>query len=364
MFAQGAAYNGIDGYINVPIAKQYRHNEIQFGVSHAYNGSASIQTDENRYEMDFKTVYAINNKNQVALNLVNPRTFVLHYQFTISDEFSPYQLGVGLKNINSEPFSTWNDNTFKQEVNMSPYIVNTFYTDKTTFSIGYGVRAFEHKVKSLSGIGKFIENLNGVFFGFEFKEKAISIMGEYDGKDINFGLKIKPSDTFEFNIGLTEQFIEGDFNPQHEMAPKRQITFGISSRNLFSHNDYFNKKIRDLNLKVAKLESRELERITQQKKKIEEKLITEDDILKAKVANLYSESLLKYNNRNYSKSIELLQQALKIDPNNIMILSRIGSVYYTYGFLDHAAFYWKKAYKLNPNSPDLNHVKEFISKYQ
>ena len=78
------------------------------------------------------------------------------------------------------------------------------------------------------------------------------------------------------------------------------------------------------------------------KKKIEEKLITEDDILKAKVANLYSESLLKYNNRNYSKSIELLQQALKIDPNNIMILSRIGSVYYTYGFLDHAAFYWKK----------------------
>ena len=47
-----------------------------------------------------------------------------------------------------------------------------------------------------------------------------------------------------------------------------------------------------------------------------------------------------------------------------MILSRIGSVYYTYGFLDHAAFYWKKAYKLNPNSPDLNHVKEFISKYQ
>ena len=245
MFAQGA-YNGIDGYINVPIAKQYRHNEIQFGVSHAYNGSASIQTDENRYEMDFKTVYAINNKNQVALNLVNPRTFVLHYQFTISDEFSPLPIRCWTKNINSEPFSTWNDNTFKQEVNMSPYIVNTFYTDKTTFSIGYGVRAFEHKVKSLSGIGKFIENLNGVFFGFEFKEKAISIMGEYDGKDINFGLKIKPSDTFEFNIGLTEQFIEGDFNPQHEMAPKRQITFGISSRNLFSHNDYFNKKFETL----------------------------------------------------------------------------------------------------------------------
>ena len=113
---------------------------------------------------------------------------------------------------------------------MSPYIVNTFYTDKTTFSIGYGVRAFEHKVKSLSGIGKFIENLTVCLV--EFKEKAISIMGEYAVK-ILILVKIKPSDTFEFNIGLTEQFIEGDFNPQHEMAPKRQITFGISSQICF-----------------------------------------------------------------------------------------------------------------------------------
>ena len=61
-----AAYNTTDSYINVPIAKQYRLNEIQFGMSHAYNGSASIQEDEDRYEMDFKTVYAINNNNQVA----------------------------------------------------------------------------------------------------------------------------------------------------------------------------------------------------------------------------------------------------------------------------------------------------------
>ena len=261
----GAAYNSTDSYINVPIAKQYRLNEIQFGMSHAYNGSASIQQDENRYEMDFKTVYAINNKNQVALNLTNNNRFLAHYQFTVSDGFSPYQIGVGLRNITDRPFSTWNDDKYIEDVNMSPYIVNTFYSEKTSFSIGYGLRAFQHKSQSLTGIGKFVENLNGIFFGFAYTEKIVSIIGEYDGKDINFGIKVTPSEFYEFNIGLTEQFIDGDFNPQHNMAPKRQITFGISSRNLFSHNDYFNKQIRELNLKIAELEKKELKRVDQQK---------------------------------------------------------------------------------------------------
>lgn len=358
-----AAYNATDSYINVPIAKQYRLNEIQFGMSHAYNGSASIQEDKNRYEMDFKTVYAINNKNQVAINLVNNHRFLAHYQFTLTDTFSPYQIGVGLKNITDSPYSTWNNNQFIEDVNMSPYIVNTFYSEKTSFSIGYGLRAFQHSQKSLTGIGKFLENLNGVFFGFSYTEKIFSVLGEYDGKDINFGLKITPSEFYELHIGLTEQFIDGDFNPQHNLAPKRQITFGISSRNLFSHNDYFNKKIRELNLKIADLEKRELQRIDQQKKKLEVKLISEDDILKANVATLYSKSLEKYNSRKYNESINLLLKALSIDPNNVSILSRLGSVYYTYGLMDHAAYYWKKAYEIEPNSPDLNDIKEFISRY-
>ena len=60
-----AAFNSTDGYINVPIAKQYRMSEIQFGISNAYNGSAAIQDDEtDRYEMDFKSVFSINSQNQ------------------------------------------------------------------------------------------------------------------------------------------------------------------------------------------------------------------------------------------------------------------------------------------------------------
>ena len=169
----GAAYNSTDGYINVPIAKQYRLNEIQFGFSQAYNGSPSIQgVDDIRYDLDLKAVYAINNKNQLAINMVNPNRFVAHYQFTVTDEFSPHQIGVGLRNITDTPFSTWDSDKFVEDVNMSPYIVNTFYKKNTTFTIGYGIRAFEHKRKSLTGLGTFIENLNGVFLDFLLTKKC------------------------------------------------------------------------------------------------------------------------------------------------------------------------------------------------
>ena len=94
----------------------------------------------------------------------------------------------------------------------------------------------------------------------------MSFMAEYDGRDMNFGVKFKPSDNYAINIALTEQFIDSDFNPQHNGAPRRQITFGISTRNLFSHNDYFNKQIKELNLRIAELEERELKRADQQKK--------------------------------------------------------------------------------------------------
>ena len=284
--AMAAAFNATDGYINVPIAKQYKLNEIQFGFSNAYNGSASIQDEKDRYEMDFKAVYAIHHRHQIALNLANKSRFVGHYQYTISDQFSPYQIAAGIRNISESPYNSWNNPEYNDDINMSPYIVNTFYGNKTSFSIGYGIRAFNHKVRTLNGLGSFVENLNGIFFGASYDEDMISFLAEYDGRDINFGVKFKPSSNYEINIALTEQFINGDFNPQHNNAPRRQITFGISTRNLFSHDEYFNKQIRDLNNRIAELEDRELKRVDEQKKKIEVELIKEDDALKAKVADL------------------------------------------------------------------------------
>ena len=359
-----AAFNATDGYINVPIAKQYKSNELQLGISNAYNGSAAIQDDDvDRYEMDFKASFSINSKNQIVLNLANKNQFLLHYQHTVTEEFKPHQIAIGLKNITEDPFTTWNNDEYVQDINISPYLVNTFYGKNTSLSVGYGLRAFSSSTKTLEGIGSFLENLNGVFVGFSYDANIIRFMAEYDGKDINYGVRIRPNDTYEINIALTEQFIDGDYNPQHDNAPRRQITFGIASRNLFSYSDHYNKQIRDLNLKIARLEQVELKRIEKEKKDIELKLVDEKDVLKAEVAELYSESLINYNRRNYSGAIKNLQDALIIDPNNAIILSRLGSVYYTYGFLDYAAFYWEKAIKMDKNLPEMVQIKEFLNKY-
>jgi hypothetical protein len=358
-----AAFNATDGYINVPIAKQYRDNEIQFGFSGAYNGSASIQDqDIDRYELDVKSVYNINHRHQVGLNMVHSNKFVLHYQTTVTDDIQPYQLALGVRNISDAPYSTWNASDYVEDVNMSPYIVNTFYTEKTSFSIGYGLRQFEHPTRTLNGIGSFIENLNGVFFGFSYTEKILSFMAEYDGRDINFGLRIRPTDSYEINLALTEQLIDSDNNPQHENAPRRQITFGISSRNLFSHNAAFNHQIRKLNQKISDLEHREFKRINDQKKNIEMPVTTKEDQLKLTVIDRYSAALLKYNQRDYSGAIKDLQDALAIEPQNAAVLTRLGSVYYTYGFLDHAIHYWTKALEITPNAPELADVKAFLTK--
>ena len=82
--------------------------------------------------------------------------------------------------------------------------------------------------------------------------------------------------------------------------------------------------------------------------------------LTSSVLQLYSESLSKYNERDYESAIHLLHQALDIDPKNPAILSRLGSVYYTYGFSDYAAHYWKKALDIDPENPNLSSIKKAL----
>ena len=52
------AYSSTDSFINVPIAKAYDANEIQFGLLTGYSGSSSIQDESSQYEYDIKGVYS------------------------------------------------------------------------------------------------------------------------------------------------------------------------------------------------------------------------------------------------------------------------------------------------------------------
>jgi hypothetical protein len=360
----GAAFNANDGLINVPIAKQYKSNEIELGFSTGYNQTAAnTGSNDDLFEIDFKANYSINERHQIVMNSVNSARLIFHYQHTISEPFSPYQTAIGIRNITESQFTTWNKNKYKEDIQISPYIVNTFYGKETIFSIGYGIRNFQHTQEALTGIGKYFEKINGLFMGIGFRTKNVTLMAEYDGVDINYGIKVNPNDNYEINLALTEQLIDGNTNPNHKNAPRKHFTFGVSIKNIFSPNKHFNKKIRELNQMISEYEKREIKRKEDQKKNIITPLVKKDDILKAKITDLYTKSLDDYNARKYNNAIKKLHDANKLSPNNPLILSRLGSVYYTYGLVDHAMTYWKQANDIDPNIIKSNDIKKMLSKY-
>ena len=72
-----AGFSTTDALINLPVAKAYIPSEVQFGVSAAYSGSASKTTDAiDRYDIDYKIAYAINEQNQLAITI--PRSNQFH----------------------------------------------------------------------------------------------------------------------------------------------------------------------------------------------------------------------------------------------------------------------------------------------
>lgn len=352
-----------DGLINVPLAKQFKASEIQFNLGMAYNGSPSIQDISQRYDIDIHGQYSMSNTTQIGLSQVNSSTIVGHIQHVVSDFMSPNQLSIGLRNIHGDSFSSFEDNEFKQNINMSPYIVNTFYTPKTVFSIGYGLRVFQHDARTLTGILSFMENLNGVFFGVGYRLHPFLLIAEYDGRDVNFGVRYS-GDDIDINVALTEQFISGDYNPQHGNAPRRQASFGISFRNLFSPNKHFNDKIKALNQQLNAYELRELTRIESERKNQGIPIISEDEALAIRVIELYSTAFEAHELGRTHEAIHCLHEALILDPTNDLIASRLGSLYHAYGFPSKAIIYWSKAIQLNPNAPYVADIKALITTIQ
>ena len=148
-----AAFNATDSYINVPIAKQFKLNEISL----VYQMHTMVQQPSRMKMPAMKwiskqfTPFTIATK--LHLTWLTKNRFVGHYQYAISDRFSPYQIAAGLRNITESPYNSWNDSKYNDDINMSPYIVNTFMEIKQHFQL---VTVFEHltiKQKHSKGLG-------------------------------------------------------------------------------------------------------------------------------------------------------------------------------------------------------------------
>ena len=317
-----AGFSSTDSLINVPFATSYEPNELVLGASLGYQVLLLFRMMICHLRQIIKLFMHLMIQTN-WLTMVNLRlccSFSTYYYGCYSND----KLAIGVRNITSAPFSTWSYNDdYVESVNMSPYIVQTFVRKNTSFSVGYGLQGFQHSVNTITGLGSIFESFNGLFFGVTYEHEDVLYMAEYDGRDVNLGVRFLPSRYFEINIGLTEQFISSDTNAQMK-GPTRQLTFGVISRNIFSHDMYVNNKIYDMNQMIVKLEEKqiELERALRRKHEIESSFIINDaedvsldEDLESKVMNHCNFDL--YNQRNYDQSIFELHEACRIRQTTI-----------------------------------------------
>jgi tetratricopeptide (TPR) repeat protein len=81
-----------------------------------------------------------------------------------------------------------------------------------------------------------------------------------------------------------------------------------------------------------------------------------------KVIKYYYDSFEHFYNKNYYKSIEVLQQAIILDPYMPQLYSRLGSIYFELDLPKEALEAWNHALKLDPNNQELRRLIRDINK--
>ncbi len=72
-----------------------------------------------------------------------------------------------------------------------------------------------------------------------------------------------------------------------------------------------------------------------------------------KVVTLYSKAFDLYYQKNYLAAIAALKEAIQLSPNQSLLYSRLGSIYYELGMKEEAQKSWRQALKLEPNNQEL-----------
>jgi hypothetical protein len=270
--------------INIPIASFYEPGEIEFGLA---TGVYSYS----KYENDFKLNYSVSEKLIFGFTWMNSENVVgnVHATFFEIGRNPKVLLGGGLLYLTSSKYvSSWDEYSSNKTNTMSNYLVSTFqFKNKLNIYVGRGKKRFETLEKSEGILGS-LQSLGGIFFGFDFPILGGKLMGEFDGSDINLGMKYTISNKTEINLALTEMFIKGPINPESQ-APVRYFTFSVCFKeNIF---ESYRKKFKDTNIEIERLNK--IAKILENQKKISDtkKENEETENLKEKdIIRLYNES--------------------------------------------------------------------------
>jgi len=309
-----AAFSTPSSLINIPIASVYRPGEIEFGLS---SGIYSY----GKYENDFKLNYNISEKFVAGFTWANSENVVGNLHSTFFDfvkNHLQFRLGGGLLYITSNQYiSSWDDYSSNKVNTVANYLVSTLsYKNKVRFHLGRGKKRFETKNKTEGILGS-LQELGGVFFGFDFPILGGVLMGEFDGSDLNFGYKAQVSEKIELNLALTEMFMIKPINPETQ-APVRYFTFSFSWReNIFkSYENKLNEAGREIKSLYGMVKLFE-----DQKKEwaLKEKISHHNESVDKEVAILYGKAIESELKGNPESAVIFLKKAAQLDPENPQI---------------------------------------------
>lgn len=72
------------------------------------------------------------------------------------------------------------------------------------------------------------------------------------------------------------------------------------------------------------------------------------------------QALDRFKEKKYDESIRLCEEALSLEPNNVMAYKRLGSTFFVLKDMENAKKNWLKAIELAPNDPDIQQIKELL----
>ena len=318
-----AAFSIPSSLINIPIASNYEPGEIEFGLS---SGIYSY----GKYENDFKLNYNISEKFIAGFTWANSENVVGNLHSTFFDfqkKVFRFRLGGGLLYITSNQYiSSWDEYSSSKANTMANYLVSSVsYKEKIRVHIGRGKKRFETKNKAQGILGA-LQELGGVFFGFDLPVFGGILMGEFDGSDVNVGYKVRVSEKIDLNLAFTEMFLVSKMNPETQ-APVRYFTFSFSWReNIFKS---YEKKLNEAGREIKSLYG--MVRLFEEQKKqwaaeqlaAQEKERLKEQSMDKSIAMLYAQAMEAELKDNSEDALLFLKQAYQLDPENLQVQMRL-----------------------------------------
>jgi hypothetical protein len=363
--------------LNIPVDYKYEKGLFNYG--------AQITTFASYYEMDLLMHYAVTDKIRTGLYVLDSNYFAGHFHMHLS-EYEGFRFGSGL--IHLPDTRTIGDTIDGEETpNFSPYIMTTKKFKRVDIHAGVGSNQF---VQSGTATGNVA--LDGFFGGVVVKFDKINALLEYDGQSLNIGARLLINKSTYFEISARDITEEQSYDdnerplltfgfkvqdtlfekPVHkEIRLDREITsykeLELDTRILKKSLEFELNEIKEehdaLSDALKRLEEamrQDVRFLYKEDKEDKEMLrrhyVNVNQEIGEKVIKYYYDSFEYFYKKDYYKSIEVLQQAIILDPYMPQLYSRLGSIYFELDLPNEALEAWNHALKLDPNNKELRRL--------